>query len=152
MYQTASAPPADHSYSNGKLSPPPNRKEDSELLPSDSDSDLSEALDLPNGPSTFINGNEDKDADDEENELSEAETSQDEDAPGSDDSDYDAVTPPRPAGGSTGDARSSSQESPPQRKRKTGIEQDDYMLNDPELYGLRRSVSRIGSKTYYLAD
>ena len=61
---------------------------------------------------------------------------------GSEDPDFDMATPPEQNGVSIDDARSSSQESPHQRKRKTGgIEHDDFMLNNPELYGLRRSVS-----------
>lgn len=72
---------------------------------------------------------------------SDDETSHDEDALGSDDPDYNVATPPPGNTASGRDARSSSQDSPRQRKRKAGIEPDDYMLNDPELYGLRRSVS-----------
>ena len=68
-------------------------------------------------------------------------SSQDEDALGSDDPDYNMETPPPRKAESSRDARSTSQDSPRQRKRKAGAEQEDYMLNDPELYGLRRSVS-----------
>ena len=74
--------------------------------------------------------------------MSDAEPSPDDDALGTDDPDFDMATTPQQNGGSARDARSSSLESPQQRKRKNGgVDHDDFMLNDPELYGLRRSVS-----------
>ena len=81
-------------------------------------------------------------ADEDDEQMSDAESSHEEDAMGSDDPDFDMNTPPAQNEVTVDDTHSSSQESPQQRKRKTGgIEHDDFMLNDPELYGLRRSVS-----------
>ena len=74
------------------------------------------------------------------------ESPHDEDAPGSDDPDYNMATPPLLGTGSGRDTRSMSQDSPQQRKRKAGLEPDDYIQNDPLLYGLRRSVSKRNSK------
>ena len=139
------APPAsasnDSPYANGHLSPHPAKPELISAVTSDSESALSEALDDPavlplptsiekrNGPSN------DEDAD------SDMESSNDEDALGSDDPEYNMETPPPQIAESSRDARSTSQESPRQRKRKTGVDNEGFMLNDPELYGLRRSVS-----------
>ena len=139
-FSTSSVPPSDPSHANGKLSPARQMNEAREVT-SDSDSDLSEPLDLPNGPAQFLNGEEEKVANNQDEGLSGTESSPDEDALGSDDPDYDLATPSRPKHGSNDDARSSSQESPRYRKRKSGVEHGDFMLNDPELYGLRRSVS-----------
>lgn len=111
-------------------------------MTSDSDSDLSEAIDLPNGPVSFSDVEKLGHGKPQEEQISDADSSHDEDALGSDDPDYDMGTHPTGNAGSPGDARSSSQDSPRQRKRKQGAEREDYMLNDPELYGLRRSVSR----------
>jgi len=109
-------------------------------LTPDSESDLSEAIDIPIA-STSFSTSEQYDAGEESRlQESDIESSQDEDALGSDDPDYTMATPP--VGNLTSDrnARSSSQDSPRQRKRKAGVEPDNYMLHDPELYGLRRSV------------
>ena len=142
MYQTPSVPPPEHPYPNRNLSPSSIKPENTTAIASDSDSDLSEAIDIPNGPAPYINGGEQVEDDEDDEQMSDAESSHEEDAMGSDDPDYDMATPLAQNGGSIGDARSSSQDSPQQRKRKTGgIEHDDFMLNDPELYGLRRSVS-----------
>lgn len=103
-----------------------------------SESDLSEALDLPNTHGSFPNG-DGYDVQEEVRTQSTDEESE-EDAIGEDDPDYDMITPPVANRGSLNDAHSSSEESPRQRKRKVGVEPDDYILNDPELYGLRRSV------------
>ena len=144
MYQAPAPPPTDHSYQNGNLSPHPAKSENTTAIASDSDSDLSDAIDIPNVSPPYGNGGERAENGEDEEQMSDAESSHDEDAMGSDDPDYDMATPPAQNGGSIGDARSSSQESPQQRKRKTGgVEQDDFMLNDPELYGLRRSVSLL---------
>ena len=145
MYQTPSGPPPDNTYSNGKLSPGAGSKDNVTGIDTDSDSDLSEPLDLPNPPAPFLNGERSEGVEDQEDETSELDTSHNEDALGSDDPDYGFLSPSRPKGRSISNARSSSQDSPRQRKRKSGVEQDDFILNDPELYGLRRSVSALAT-------
>ena len=107
----------------------------------DSESDLSEAIDIPIAPTTISSSEPNDVGEDSKMQDSDIESSHDEDALGSDDPDYAVATPPLVDTASCRDARSSSQDSPRQRKRKSGIEPDDYILNDPELYGLRRSVS-----------
>ena len=68
-------------------------------------------------------------------------SSNEEDAIGSDDADYDMETPPPADMETSHTARSSSQDSRRPAKRKAAIEEDTYILKNPELYGIRRSVS-----------
>ena len=64
-----------------------------------------------------------------------------EDAIGSEDGDYDFEVPqPPPARDAASKSRSSSGGSSSLGKRKASIEADDYINENPELYGLRRSV------------
>lgn len=145
--------PTNHSLTNGNHSAPPVKSENTTAIVSDSDSDLSEVIDIPSAPPQFGDGGERPEEDEEDEDMSDADVSPEDDAVGSDDPDYDMVTPPLQNGGSVRDARSTSQESPQQRKRKTGgVDHDDFMLNDPELYGLRRSVSRHRSQWLTPAD
>lgn len=139
MYQQTSSTTTDLPYSNGHLSPLSTKSATNGAVTPESESDLSEALDIPNAPATAPNSEQNDDGENGQMRASDDESSQDEDAVGSDDPDYDMATPPTGIAGSHGDDRSSSQDSPRQRKRKAGPEHEDYMLNDPELYGLRRS-------------
>jgi chromodomain-helicase-DNA-binding protein 1 len=139
MFQPTPSTTSSLPYSNGHLSPPLSKSTVNGIVTPASESDLSEALDLPiasaslpNSERYDVKGDARPQSTDEESE---------EDAIGEDDPDFDMVTPPTANQGSLDDAHSSSEESPQQRKRKAGVEPDDYMLNDPELYGLRRSVS-----------
>jgi chromodomain-helicase-DNA-binding protein 1 len=69
-----------------------------------------------------------------------SDSSDDVDAEGEADGDYDSDSPP-PEQAESDDARSSaSQESPRPLKRKSSPKGDDYITQNPELYGLRRSV------------
>ena len=140
MYQPVSSTPSNHQYSNGHLSPPSRKIVVNGAMTPDSESDLSEAIDIPIAPTTNSNSEQD-DGEDIKMQDSDIDSSHDEDALGSDDPDYAMATPPMANAASGRDTRSSSQDSPRQRKRKSGIEPEDYIFNDPELYGLRRSVS-----------
>ena len=146
MYQQSSSTTTDLPYSNGHLSPPSTKAETNGAVTPQSESDLSEALDTPNAPITFPNSQQNHTRENGQTRTSDDESLQDEDAVGSDDPDYDMATSPPGNARSHGGDISSSQESPRQRKRKTIPEQEDY-LNDPELYGLRRSVSERLSKS-----
>ena len=141
MYQQSSSTTSTLPYSNGHLSPPSTKPGINEPTSPDSESDLSEPVDLPNAPASYPASERYEAAGDSRMQDSDAESSHDEDAMGSDDPDYDIATPPHANTTSSRDARSSSQDSPRQRKRKIGTEPDEYILKDPELYGLRRSVS-----------
>jgi chromodomain-helicase-DNA-binding protein 1 len=108
-----------------------------------SESDLSEVKE--NGAEA---GSSDEDAPGEEfNEEDEMEidsdSSEDADAEGEPDGDYDSETPP-PEQDKGSRARSSASEDstrPPKRKAgRSSAEKDDYIEQNPELYGLRRSV------------
>jgi chromodomain-helicase-DNA-binding protein 1 len=72
-----------------------------------------------------------------------SDSSDDVDAEGEADGDYDSESPP-PEQAESDDARSSiSQESSRPSKRKASPGGDDYITQNPELYGLRRSVRGI---------
>ena len=142
MYQQTSSTSTDVPYSNGHLSPSSTNPVTNGAVTPESESDLSEAMDIPNVPTTIPNSEQNNNGEKVQTRASDDESSQDEDAVGSDDPDYNMATPPTGNVGSRGDDGSSSQDSPRQRKRKAGPEHEDFMLNDPELYGLRRSVSQ----------
>lgn len=142
MYQQATSTTTDLPYSNGHLSTPSTKPAFNGAVTPESESDLSEAIDDPNAPTTFPNSEQNDDGENGQMRISDDESLPDEDAVGSDDPDYDMATPPTGNTRSHGDDRSSTQDSPRQRKRKNGPEHEEYMLNDPELYGLRRSVSQ----------
>lgn len=141
MYRPASSTASNLNFANGHLSPPVNTFTNPEPPTSDSESDLSEAVDVPN-TSTLSSNPEAQEADGKsESQRMNTESSHDEDAIGSDDADYDMETPAAPDPTIIrGDDASSSEDSRRYAKRKVGVEHDDYM-NNPELYGLRRSVS-----------
>lgn len=82
--------------------------------------------------------------DDEDVEMAQdSDSSDDVDAEGEADGDYDSESPP-PEQAESDDARSSaSQESSRPSKRKASPGGDDYITQNPELYGLRRSVRGI---------
>ena len=106
---------------------------------SESESDLSDAVEAPNlskSPSRSI-GQEAEDVNHGPKMGSQA--IHEEDAIGSDDADYDIDVSQSADHSNTRDQVSSSEDSQLQGKRKAGTEVDDYE-NDPELYGLRRSV------------
>ena len=126
MYRPASSTTSNLNFSNGHLSPPANTFTNPEPSTSDSESDLSEAQ--------YVVGNS-------QSPRKTTESSHDEDAIGSDDADYDVETPAAPDLTITRDDASSSEDSRKYAKRKVGVEHDDHMMNNPELYGLRRSVS-----------
>jgi chromodomain-helicase-DNA-binding protein 1 len=68
-----------------------------------------------------------------------SDSSEDVDAEGEPDGDYDSESPPSEQAESDR-ARSSSPESPRPLKRKASDEAEDYIEQNPQLYGLRRSV------------
>lgn len=109
-------------------------------LTSGSESDLSDPLDAPNAP-TSSSQIKDLEADHSSSEgRTNPDSSHEDDAVGSDDGDFDMETPPPAKPSEAPDELSSSEESHKQGKRKAGVEQDQHMMNNPELYGLRRSV------------
>ena len=65
----------------------------------------------------------------------------DEDAEGEPDEDFDTTMHTQPDEDESDDDEHSL--SPRPGKRKKAVEEDDYMMKDPELYGLRRSVRHV---------
>lgn len=114
-----------------------------------SESELSDAVDLP--PTAAIqsmNGHQqDMDASDDDaiHDMATSELDDEEDAPGEEDADFDEETPLHDESDGMRHDRSSSEESIRPAKRKANdVDGQDNMELDPELYGLRRSV-RVGS-------
>lgn len=109
-----------------------------------SDSELSDAVDLP--PTAVVpstNGQEDVEhsEDDAIHDMATSELDDEEDAPGEDDADFDEDTPAHDESDGMRHDRSSSEESIRPAKRKADdVDDEEYMKQNPELYGLRRSV------------
>lgn len=141
MYQPAPSTNSTHSLPNGHLSPASFHDQSNQIMTPESESELSEALDGPNAALSSPTHDADNGVQAAYH-PNESGSSHDEDAIGYDDEeyamdDYAAPTVHPPSHGS----RSSSQTSSKLGKRKASVEEDDFMQNDPELYGLRRSVS-----------
>lgn len=108
--------------------------------PHDSESDLSEvAIPIIEAPSPATSANHQPEFGAQDTEESESSAA---DAQGeSDDADFDMEeSPAAPAPNGERHDRSSSVESRRPAKRKLGVKEDEYILANPELYGLRRSV------------
>ncbi|KAL9104272.1 MAG: hypothetical protein Q9163_000768 [Psora crenata] len=140
MYAPPASTPTDPPYTSRHLSPPSTKPGTTRAVSSDSESALSEAIEDPAVLGHTVALETQNGAENNAEADSDTDLSHDEDALGSDDPDYNMDTPPHQAESSRED-RSMSQDSPRQRKRRTGIENDDFILNDPELYGLRRSMN-----------
>ncbi|KAL8839095.1 MAG: hypothetical protein Q9170_001877 [Blastenia crenularia] len=139
MYQPTVSNTSRPSLSNGHLSPPVFHNQSNHVVTSSSESELSEALDAPNTSlsSPHLNAENDFQA---TYDLHDSQSSHDDDALGSDDAEYEMDDFPAPA--VQPPSRRSASSSPASSKlgkRKASVEDDDYMMNDPELYGLRRS-------------
>lgn len=129
-------------YTNGRLSPPAVHLTSADILPQQNHAHLSDTEE----PAT-LDPVSDADAPgedyDEDEDMAEASDSSDDvDAEGEPDGDYDSESPPSEQAGSDRAASSMSRDSSRQLKRKASAEKDDYMAQNPELYGLRRSVRR----------
>jgi chromodomain-helicase-DNA-binding protein 1 len=136
-------------YTNGHLSPLAAHMTTVDSSSQHSDSALSDA----NEPAA---ADQASDADapgeeyDEDVEMAAAsDSSEDVDAEGEPDGDYDSESPPSEQAESD-HARSSSPESRRPLKRKASDEGEDYIEQNPELYGLRRSVR--GSHTLHARE
>ena len=145
MYQPTASTTSRPSLANGHLSPPHLHGQSNHVTTSESDSELSEALDAPNTILSSPIHNTENGVQEAYNPNDSA-SSHDEDAIGSDDADYEMDDSPAPAvqPASRG-SRSLSETSSKLGKRKSSVEEDDFMMQDPELYGLRRSVGHVWS-------
>ncbi|KAF1944520.1 hypothetical protein EJ02DRAFT_94742 [Clathrospora elynae] len=126
-------------YTNGHLSPLAAHIASADSPSDHSDSDLSDAREP-----AAVDHASDADAPgeeyDEDDEMAAAsDSSEDVDAEGEPDGDYDSDSPPSEQAESDGARSSMSQESRRPPKRKASDEKEDYIEQNPELYGLRRS-------------
>ncbi len=110
---------------------------------SQSGSELSETKNMPPPPTPQPNGSKDTLKAQSKPETASSPSVHDEDAPGSEDADYETETLPPPPSEAHHMERTTSEESNKSNKRKSSFEDDEFILKDPELYGLRRSVSAV---------
>lgn len=140
MYRPTPSTASNHNFSNGHLDTTSSTFDTHDRITSSSESDLSDPADAPNAP-TSSSLVKDQDADHTSHEETmNTDSSHEDDAIGSDDGDFDIETPPLAKPDVACDELSSSEDSQKHGKSKTGAEQEDHMMNNPELYGLRRSV------------
>ncbi|CAK4032372.1 related to transcriptional regulator CHD1 [Lecanosticta acicola] len=109
--------------------------------PTRSESELSDLHDVPTNtmPSTSAPQEEVHSDDDAIHDMATSELDEDEDAPGEEDADFDEETPPPAQPDGMDHDRSSSESISRPGKRKAEVDDEEYMKQNPELYGLRRS-------------
>lgn len=81
-------------------------------------------------------------ADEAMQDMATSQSDDDGDAAGSEDADFDLESPPSPQSNESRRNSLSSEASSQTRKRKVDVDDDQYMQENPELYGLRRSVRK----------
>ncbi|KAI9797596.1 MAG: hypothetical protein M1833_005379 [Piccolia ochrophora] len=140
VLQSAPNPSNSLGLANGHLSPLAQNVMSADDV-SDSESALSEIEESTNlDPSSLASlGHVEGSASEESPDLKTAASPQEEVADGSEDAEYDVETPPRSDPSDSREHRSQSHESRQAPKRKAGLEDDEFIMNNPELYGLRRS-------------
>jgi len=124
---------------NGHISEADSARTKPSPHPTRSESELSDLNDLPTASRAEAGDHPDSD-EDAMHDMATSELYDEEDAAGEEDADFEQETPPpEPSRGSRHD-RSLSEESSRPGKRKSGADDEEYMKQNPELYGLRRSV------------
>lgn len=112
-----------------------------------SESELSDLNELPTTTISSATPEDDAEASDDDaiHDMATSELDDEDDAPGEEDADFDEETPPPQAANGMRHDRSVSEDSARLGKRKATeeIDDEDYMKQNPELYGLRRSVSNL---------
>jgi chromodomain-helicase-DNA-binding protein 1 len=132
LHSTPSLP-----ISNGRNTPLANSTLTNDDAPYDSESDLSEvAIPMIEETSPASSSNHQSEFGGQQTDASDSPPENQEE---SDDADFDMEDSPAPAATNGRDDRSTSVEFCRPAKRKLGVE-DEHMLANPELYGLRRSV------------
>lgn len=127
-------------YTNGHVTPLPVHAAPAQSTSQHSVSDASDAQEpIAPEPSSDIDA-PGEEYDDDEPMAVDSDSSADVDAEGEPDGDYDSDSPPSEHAPSSRAQSVSSRESSRPLKRKASSEKDDYMTQNPELYGLRRSV------------
>nr|POE47512.1 chromodomain helicase hrp3 [Quercus suber] len=108
-----------------------------------SESELSDVNELPTmtNASSVNADHENVSEEDAMHDMATSELEEDEDAPGEDDADFNSASPAQPRANGMRHDRLSSEESTGSGKRKVDeVDDEQYMKQNPELYGLRRSV------------
>jgi chromodomain-helicase-DNA-binding protein 1 len=138
--------PSLNQLSNGHRSPLGNNVMIANDFSSDSENELSEIEDpsIVNKAVSSPEPQEDSVTEEDQPASASASPSSDDDDGASEDGDFDVETPPIPANNLVRAESSMSQDSR-SNKRKAVDDQEDFMKNDPELYGLRRSVRLLMS-------
>ncbi|KAH8663069.1 P-loop containing nucleoside triphosphate hydrolase protein [Tricladium varicosporioides] len=137
---------------NGHASLQENSTLTNDDAPYDSESDLSEvAIPIVDQPSPATSTNEASEFGAQESDAAESSAPEAQDE--SDDADFDMEESPALAVINNGrDNRSTSTESRRPAKRKAGVVEDQHMLANPELYGLRRSGRPVQHRTIIESD
>lgn len=107
-----------------------------------SESELSDLNDIPTTTISSVTEQQDGEPSDDDaiHDMATSEIDEDEDASGEEDAEFDEETPPPVDTSRMSLERSSAGESPRPGKRKMEIDDEEYIKQNPELYGLRRSV------------
>jgi chromodomain-helicase-DNA-binding protein 1 len=130
-------------YTNGHPSPLAVHVAPTNSPSPQSDSDLSDAREPAAAePSSDVDA-PGEEYDEDEPMAVDSDSSADVDAEGEPDGDYDSDSPPSEHAPSSRAQSVSSQDSSRPPKRKASADKDDYMTQNPELYGLRRSVGGV---------
>jgi chromodomain-helicase-DNA-binding protein 1 len=138
----ANLPTNSNIHSNGHLSPLVNELVASEDAPYESESDLSEIREPPAAaPTSLSTSSTPQQPEFGHQDLESSQSSDAENQNASDDADFDMEDSPVPSPShNSRHERSSSPDSRRPSKRKLGVEDDEHIKANPELYGLRRSV------------
>ena len=117
--------------------------------PTRSESELSDLNDIPTAGISPVAGQDDAGHSDDDaiHDMATSELDEDEHASGEEDADFDEETPPPEDVDGMRHDRSLSEESLRPGKRKAGVDDEEFMKQNPELYGLRRSVRMAVSLT-----
>lgn len=132
-------------YTNGHLSPLAVHVTNADSSSEHSDSDLSDTREPTAADPASDADAPGEDYDEDEDMAVVSDSSEDVDAEGEPDGDYDSESPPSEQAESDGAQSSMSHDSRRPLKRKASTEKEDYITQNPELYGLRRSVRPIHS-------
>lgn len=130
-------------FSNGRISPTGASVISANGHASPSDSDLSDSNEPAAQPASDADAPGEDYDDDDDDMAADSSSSDDVDAEGEPDGDYDSDSPPSEQAESDRALSTVSQDSSRPSKRKASAERDDYITQNPELYGLRRSVRVI---------
>jgi chromodomain-helicase-DNA-binding protein 1 len=119
-----------------------------------SESELSDLNDLPTNTNVSLTPQEDVDPSDDDaiHDMATSELDEDDDAEGEEDAEFSEQSPAPEAVDGMRHDRLSSEDSLRPSKRKADVDDDEYMKQNPELYGLRRSVRANRAASTRLAD